>query len=122
MRGGGRLLLFADPLPAVQSGAALPSAILGHWGLDLHFGEHRKPGEAAADVMGIAVPTDRAGSFTTRGQKNCELWGEGLAATCAIGEGRVVAVADAAVLKAADPGDKRRKALEGLLDTAFAAR
>jgi hypothetical protein len=50
------------------------------------------------------------------------LWGEGLAVTCAIGKGRVVALADAAVLESTDPSGTRPAALRALLDTAFAVR
>ncbi|MBS1239720.1 MAG: hypothetical protein H6R45_426 [Proteobacteria bacterium] len=133
VRGGGHLLLFADPLLTEQSSfaigdkrrpidVALLSPILAHWGLELQFDDKQRPGEVARDVMGIAVPTNLGGSFLTQGQSNCELWDDGLAVTCAIGKGRAVAIADAAVLESADPNGARRHALEALLDTAFAVR
>ena len=50
------------------------------------------------------------------------MWGEGLAVTCAVGQGRVVALADAAVLERSDADGNRATALSGLLDLAFAAR
>jgi len=133
VRGGGRLLLFADPLLTEESAfapgdprrpmdVALLSPILSHWGLELQFDEAQAPGEREREVMGVTVPVNLAGSFATKGQSNCKLWGEGIAVTCAIGKGRVVALADAAVLDAADPTGKRSRALEALLDTAFAVR
>jgi hypothetical protein len=79
-------------------------------------------GETNYDVMGITLPANLPGHFATRGQPNCRLWSGGLAVTCIIGKGRVVAVADAAVLEREDLDGKRAKALAGLLDKAFAAR
>jgi hypothetical protein len=133
VRGGGRLLLFADPLLTEHSAfalgdkrrpmdAALLSPILGHWGLKLKFDEVQKPGEIEREVMGVPVPVNLAGRFATEGQSNCMLWDEGLAVTCSIGKGRVVAFADAAVLESEDPSGTRPKALAALLDTAFAVR
>ena len=133
VRGGGHLLLFADPMLTEESAfaigdrrrpmdVALLSPILAHWGLELQFDQAQRPGEALRDLMGVAVPTNLAGHFATRGQANCMLWGDGLSVSCAIGKGRVIAVADAAVLEDKDPRGTRRKALEMLLDSAFAAR
>jgi hypothetical protein len=131
VRGGGRLLLLADPALTAESAFAvgdprrpqavvLLSPILTRWGLDLHFDGGQPYGERMGEVMGAAVPVNLPGRFTTRGQGNCKLWGEGLAASCAIGKGRVIAVADAAVLDRDDPAGARAKALDGLLDAAFA--
>lgn len=133
VRGGGHLLLFADPMLTEESASAigdkrrpmdvaLLSPILSHWGLELQFDQAQRPGEVERDVMGATVPTDLAGHFATRGQSNCMLWGDGLSVTCAIGKGRVIAIADAAVLEDNDPRGTKRKALEMLLDSAFASR
>lgn len=133
VRRGGRVLLFADPLLTEKShfpigdrrrpqDVALLSPILSHWGLELHYDEGGQPDETMRDVMGAEVPSNLAGYFTTGGQANCRLWTEGFAVTCAIGRGRIVAVADAAVLEGADLTGKRPGALLMLLDTAFAVR
>ena len=133
VRGGGHLLLLADPAlteesrfpvgdPRRPQAVVLLSPILSHWGLDLQFTESQPYGERQADVMGAKVPVNLPGHFSTRGQDNCRLWGQGLAVTCAIGRGRVVALADAAVLERDDPDGAREKAFDLLLDTAFAAR
>lgn len=133
VRGGGQLLLLADPALTAESAFAvgdprrpqavvLLSPILARWGLDLHFDDAQPFGERTGEVMGMAVPVNLPGHFTTRGQSNCRLWGEGLAASCAIGQGRVIAVADAAVLERDDPAGTRAKALNGLLDAAFVGR
>lgn len=133
VRGGGQLLLIADPAltehsdfplgdPRRPQAVALLSPILSHWGLSLRFDDRQQLGEGSRDVMGVSVPINLAGHFATEGQANCKLWGDGLAVTCTIGRGRVVALADAAVLEREDPAGTRAKAFGWLLDTAFAAR
>jgi len=133
VRDGGHLLLFADPMlteesrfapgdPRRPADVALLSPILGHWGLSLEFVEDQPAGEHLRETMGAELPVDMPGRFATAGQGNCRLWGDGLAVTCAIGEGRLVAFADAAVLDSADETGARREALGFLLDTVFAAR
>lgn len=139
VRRGGRLLLLADPALTEDSAFALgdprrpqPSAllspILARWSLQLTFDEAQALGEVMRDVGGIAVPTNLAGSFAVQvqGGGSCRLLAQGLAAICTIGRGRVVALADAAVLERSvadgDAAERRRRAFAGLLDLAFAAR
>lgn len=133
VRGGGQLLLLADPAlteesafplsdPRRPQAVVLLSPILSRWGLDLHFDDGQQMGEVRREVMGMALPVNLPGHFGTRGQANCRTWADGLAVTCAIGRGRVVALADAAVIERADPDAIRPKALRFLLETAFAAR
>lgn len=133
VRGGGQLLLLADPALTADSAFALgdprrPQAvvllgpILRHWGLELRLDDGQAYGERNVEVMGAAVPTNLAGRWAVTGQAPCRLWGQGLAVSCAIGKGRVLALADAAVLDRQDPDGTRRKALASLLDAAFAAR
>ncbi len=133
VRGGGRLLLLADPAlteesaypisdPRRPQAVVLLSPILGRWGLGLRIADGQALGEARREVMGVEVPVNLPGHFVTEGQGNCRLWSDGLAVTCAIGKGRVVALADAAVLEPEDPGGARAKALTWLLDAAFVAR
>lgn len=133
VRSGGRLLLLADPAltedslfplgdPRRPQAVAMLSPILARWGLELRFDEHQPAGTVERRVMGMALPVNLPGHFATQGQANCRLWEHGLAVTCAIGKGRVMAVADAAVLEQADPDTARARAFAGLLDSAFAAR
>lgn len=133
VRGGGQLLLIADPAltehsdyplgdPRRPQAVAMLSPILSHWGLSLRFDDRQQLGEVSRDVMGVAVPVNLAGHFATEGQANCKLWGDGLAVTCAIGRGRVVALADAALLERDDPDGTRAKAFDWLLEAAFVAR
>lgn len=133
VRGGGHLLLLADPALTEDSAfaigdprrpqmVALLSPILGRWGLDLLFDDAQQLGEEQREVLGAGVPVNLAGHFATRGQANCRLWDGGLAVTCKIGRGRVVALADAALLERDDPTGTRPRAFAALLDSAFAAR
>lgn len=133
VRSGGRLLLLADPAltedslfplgdPRRPQAVVMLSPILERWGLELRFDEHQPAEEVEQSVMGMALPVNLPGHFATQGQANCRLWEDGLAVTCAIGKGRVMAVADAAVLERADPDTARARAFAGLLDSAFAAR
>lgn len=130
VQGGGRLLLIADPAlteesafplgdPRRPQAVALLSPILAHWGLELRFDDRQTLGKRDHAVMGVAIPANLAGHFATQGQANCKLWGEGLVVTCTIGKGRVVALADAAVLERDDAGSQHAKALSWLLDAAF---
>lgn len=130
VRRGGRLLVLADPMytghsayalgdPRRPQAIAMLSPILGRWGLRLEFDSDQPPGERQASVMGAAIPVELAGRFALSGGATCKLWDDGLAATCAIGKGRVMAVADATLL---DPDRPNATALSALLDAAFAVR
>lgn len=115
VRDGGQLLLFADPLVTMHSryglgdrrrpqAVALLSPILARWGLELAFDPEQ--GEAARTVTAfdIALPVDLAGTLAavpTEAPGTCVLSPGGHAARCEIGKGRVLAIADTAVL---DPG------------------
>lgn len=133
VRGGGHLLLIIDPAYTEESAypigdprrppaQAMLSPILTRWGLELQFDADQPLEAKVQDVMGMKVPTVLAGHFATRGQDNCRLWGNGLAVTCAIGRGRIFALADAALLERDDPGGSGERAFSALLDSAFAAR
>lgn len=132
VRGGGQLLLLADPAyteespvglgdPRRPQSAALLSPILARWGLELQFDADQPMKEQTREVMGMTVPVILPGRFTTRGQGNCRLWGEGLAVTCAIGKGRVFALADAALLERDDPTGQRARVFGQMLGSAFLA-
>lgn len=129
VRGGGRLLLLADPMLTFESrfalgdkrrpqDMALLSPILSRWGLDLRFDEDQPAGEH--DQGGI--PVNLPGSLATKPggfESRCTIADEGLTASCEIGKGHVFIVADAAVLEPEDDGSGREKALETLLSRAF---
>ena len=128
VRGGGRLVLLADPRLEWESSRPLgdkfrppfefpDTGLLAHWGLTLAAGEE---GPAPAQVGGTAVTVVSPGVFTARG-KDCRVADGGLVATCRLGKGQAIVVADADWVMAGngalDPGEaaKAYPALIGLL-------
>ncbi len=136
VRGGGRLLLFADPMLTSHSAyaigdrrrpqdVALLSPILARWGLRLEFDQAQAAGERMAAFGDVALPVELAGSFALGptekdAPSECELLADGLAAQCAIGQGHALILADAALLDR-DGGDQamRGKALSRLMAEAY---
>lgn len=130
VRAGGRVLLFADPMLTEESAYALGdrrrpqdvillSPILDHWGLELRFDEDQPPGARAVPIDGASLPVNLSGTFAVKGKAaGCVLAAQQVIATCAIGRGRVVAVADAAVLESApvEQVPTRKSALHALLN------
>lgn len=130
VRGGGRLLLFADPLltahsdypvgdPRRPQDVVLLSPILSRWGLELTFDESQPGGLRTVALAGPAMPIDLAGAWRTTNPA-CAIEGDGLLVSCRIGKGRVIALADAEVLSASDPEALRQPALAALLARTFA--
>ncbi|GGD56881.1 ABC transporter [Erythrobacter arachoides] len=131
VRGGGRLLLFADPLMTGESrfhlgdrrrpqDVALLSPILAHWGLELHFDAAQDDGPATVDHFGSAIPVNMRGSFSANGEKTgCAIPGDGLLAHCAIGTGEALLVADAALLDITGPWPGAEPALDSLIGHIF---
>jgi hypothetical protein len=129
VRGGGRLLLFADPLLTAESryapgdrrrpqDVALLSPILAHWGLRLEFDPDQPAGEQWSSLLGTRVPVNLAGRLVTTGKdRDCTVPGEGLAARCRLGSGVALIVADAALFETpeSEPVQPRREALRALL-------
>lgn len=131
LRQGGRLFLLADPALTTESSFAIGdprrpqavvmiSPILRRWGLELQFDEAQAYAEKAVDVGGTAVPVNLPGRFAVRDPAACTAEADGLLATCRIGKGRVIALADAALLDPDDPDGTRKRAFEALLDRTFA--
>jgi len=135
VRGGGCLLLFADPMLTGHSifaigdrrrpqDVVLLSPILARWGLELGFDEGQGGEVAVRRVGDLELPTQRAGAFRLRkpaggAAAECRLLADGLAAQCAIGEGRVLAIADAALLEDGDEEGGRAGPLMRLAGKAF---
>lgn len=130
VRRGGRLLLFADPMLTQESrfhigdkrrpqDVVLLSPILTHWGLALAFDPDQPDAERLIEVAGAAVPVALAGQLRAGSGGACETAGESILARCRIGEGRVVVLADAAVLENAGDIGGRRAALLRLTALAF---
>ena len=130
VRAGGRVLLFADPLLTAHSdfplgdrrrpeGTVLLSPILSRWGLELVWDEGQSAGPRPVSLLGRVLPVDQAGRFVVRGGA-CTLLAGGLAVRCAVGEGSLLAVADAALLEEGAPQDQtaRRAMLQLLVEQA----
>ncbi|MBO9519400.1 MAG: Gldg family protein [Porphyrobacter sp.] len=134
VRGGGRLLLFADPMLTGKSkfpigdrrrpqDVVLLSPILKHWGLELQFDVERPEGFVLIQATDQPIPVNRPGSFVALGTPGpCTLAAEAVLASCSIGEGRVVLLADAAVLDLYDPHPQAAAALDWLAGTAWSER
>lgn len=139
VRGGGKLLLLADPALTEDSLYALGdrrrrqdvvllSPILARWGLRLTFDETQPLGERNMAVLGIAIPVNLPGAFVAAlpvgggAAARCQIEAQGLAARCKVGRGTVTALADAAVLERGDDGAPHTvhaAALTRLLEAAF---
>lgn len=131
VRAGGKLLLFADPMLTQESAFALGdrrrpqdvvliSPILGRWGLELRF-DDSQPG-VARENAGEAMPVHLPGQFATRPggeDTRCDIGAEGLIARCRVGKGRVLMVADAALLDAAGEHEARSARLGALFAESF---
>jgi hypothetical protein len=131
VRGGGRLLLFADPLMTGHSefglgdrrrpqDVVLLSPILNHWGLALQFADDQPLGTRVAQDGDLAVPVNLPGQFKLAGAEGCALSAEGLLARCAIGRGHATILADAALLDLHEPSPLAGPALGRLAQLAFA--
>lgn len=103
VRGGGRLLLLADPTLQWASGLPLgdvrrppfafaDTGLLGHWGLRLDAPE--KLGPAPLELGGNQVRTLSPGLLVAIGNQ-CKIAGQGIVARCAIGRGEATIIADA---------------------------
>ncbi|MEO6716378.1 MAG: DUF4350 domain-containing protein [Novosphingobium sp.] len=132
VRGGGHVLLFADPMLTADSIFALGdkrrpqdvvllSPILTHWGLELHFDEDQPAGEQLADWDRAKLPVNLPGRFALfHDSRNCRLIADGLGARCTVGKGRVLALADAALLedRGADAAANNAGLFEQILNAA----
>jgi hypothetical protein len=128
---GGHLLLFADPALTAASAFALGdrrrpqdivllSPILARWGLRLEFDAEQPAGEHTAALGdGVAIPVDLPGRFVTvaggRADSLCRLSALALVAECRVGNGKVFAIADAALFES----EAGKPALDWLLTRAF---
>jgi hypothetical protein len=133
VQGGGHLLLFADPMLTEESAfglgdrrrpqdVVLLSPILDHWKLRLDFDEDQPAGERRVRLGSVAMPVDLPGRIAMApGTRHCSLLADAVVADCRIGRGRLMLVADAALLardrvSAGSEGDGAA-ALEWLLAT-----
>ena len=125
VRGGGRVLLLADPALEWPSKRPLgdmlrppvafaDTGLLGHWGLELTAPEAAGP--ASATIGGRKVRTVSAGTLMSTGPA-CATAGEGLIARCTLGRGEAIVIADSDFLNVeAVEGASRNGNLGLLLD------
>lgn len=113
VRGGGTVLLFADPALTQESSyplgdrrrppaGVLLSPILSRWGLELVRDEADRA--SGVDWNGVSLPLSRAGRFRLAEDAgdfagDCTVEADSRLADCAIGKGRVLVLADAALLE-----------------------
>lgn len=131
VRGGGKLLLFADPMLTQESSFALGdrrrpqdialiSPILARWGLQLEFDDSQPGGERENAGEGLVVNLPgRLATIAGGVDARCRIGPQALIARCKIGRGQAIVVADAAVLEPDDVRGRGATALEALLDRAF---
>jgi hypothetical protein len=120
VRGGGRVLLLADPLlewpskrplgnPLYPPPMFADTGLLAHWGLRLDAPDDRGP--ARRSFAGYRILTVSPGAL----YGGCTISSDRLAADCAIGKGRAVIVADADFVRADGLGREASHNLDGLL-------
>ena len=115
VRGGGRVLLVSDPMLSGEPAFALgdprnPQAISvtgpieARWGLLLEPGRTGDDVERLVGISGYEVPVALGGTFAKRAPAggdptNCALLSEDLVASCSIGQGHAVLLADATMFE-----------------------
>ena len=120
VRGGGHLLLLADPLLEWPSSLSMgdplrpppmfmDSGLLEHWRLTLNPPAQRGP--AIRKLAGFDVLTVSPGEMSGA----CDISADRLVADCRIGKGRVIVVADADFLDRDRLGSKASHNLDGLI-------
>ena len=120
VRGGGRVLLLADPMLEWPSKLPLgdrlrpppmfvDTGLLAHWGLRLDAPDERGP--ALRQLAGREIETVSPGALFGR----CAISGDRLVARCPIGKGGAVVVADADFLNIADIDGPTENNLPALL-------
>jgi hypothetical protein len=120
VRGGGRVLLLADPMLEWPSDRPLgdplrpppmfaDTGLLGHWGLTLDAPDQRGPKRRR--LGGYDIMTVSPGALSGR----CEIGRDRLVAHCRPGRGRATVVADADFLNVDTLGKPARHNLDALL-------
>ena len=142
VRGGGRLLYMLDPMltghysvpvgdPSHPTLIGLVPPVILRWGLAMQYLEAQPFEMRQATYDDGALPVQLAGQLValedTEGftqdqldaRGTCEILGEGVVASCELGQGRVVIVGDAAILEQHHSDEDSEQQLMALLDFAF---
>ena len=120
VRGGGRVMLLADPMLEWPSERPLgdltrpppmfmDTGLLAHWGLRLDAPDQR--GSKHEELGGFRVLADSPGALSGE----CPTSSDGFVARCRIGRGRAIVVADADFLDVEQMGSGGAHNLDGLL-------
>lgn len=120
VRGGGRLLLLADPMlewpstrplgdPLRPPAMFMDTGLLGHWGLRLDAPDER--GAAVRALGGYRVNTASPGKLFG----GCAISGDRFVAHCRIGKGQATIIADADLLNVAGDDGASRHNLDAIL-------
>jgi len=120
VRGGGHVLLLADPLlewpskrplgdPLRPPAVFMDTGLLAHWGLRLDAPDQRGP--AVRELGGYQVTARSPGSLSG----TCAISGDRLVAHCRLGRGSATVVADADLLDVQEHGVGTEHNLSGLL-------
>lgn len=112
VRGGGHLLILADP--ALQWGSLYPlgdkrrplftsllSPLFAHWGLEMVLPMNDPQALVLRSVDGLTLRTQTPGEWLAKAGKasaECKISGEKLLADCRVGKGRALLFADADLL------------------------
>jgi hypothetical protein len=121
VRGGARVLLFADPLLEWPSKRPLgdslrpppmfmDTGLLAHWGVRLDAPDERGP--AVRKLGGYEITAVSAGALNGA----CEVSRDGLVARCRVGKGKATVVADADLLDVETLGGNARHNLDAVLE------
>ncbi|WP_424770806.1 ABC transporter [Pontixanthobacter sp.] len=132
VRGGGRLLLFADPLLTEETGFGLGdrrrpqdmatiSPLINRLGLTETFDIAQSAQPSAVTFGNIVLPVHKYGLFTARNDvRPCAITSGGVIAQCEVGRGRAIIVLDAHLLAREPQTAAKSRALRALMDAAFA--
>ncbi len=133
VRRGGRLLLVLDPAltgdydaplgdPRRPVDGALIPPVVARWGLAISFDEGQELAVTTTTLAGAQLPLVLAGriAITDPRAADCTRLAAGAAASCRVGKGRVVVIADAALFEhrelAGEAGARLREVLAAALD------
>lgn len=132
VRAGGRLLLVLDPLltgeydlplgdPRRPAEAALIPPVVARWGMAVSFDEREPEAVIRARLGAAELPLALTGRIAVAGPAGagCTLLAEGAAARCAVGKGRVVLIADAALFEHPELAGAEGAALRGVVRAAL---
>lgn len=132
VQAGGHLFIVLDPMltgtyavplgdPRHPTPAALIPPVIECWGMLAFFDERQSLELSDVETRLGPIPTMMAGTteLTPKGERHCQLDGEGLMATCRIGKGRVTLLADAVLFELPQDTERAEEMLLALAAHAF---